>query len=72
MELKLLPSSLTYLLNYLLTHLLYPSSHSDQVLLIATLLGVKGHVMSVKSQCCKVKLNNFITQGRETLCHQRI
>ena len=38
-----------------------------QVLVFVILLGVKGDIMSVGSQCCKVKLNNFITQGRKTL-----
>ena len=32
-----------------------------QVLVFAILLGMKGHVMPVESQCCKVKLNSFIT-----------
>ena len=37
-----------------------------------TLLGMKGYVMPVGSQCCKVKLNSFSSQGRKALCNQHI
>ena len=38
-----------------------------QVLVFAILLGIKGHAMPVGSQCCKVKLHNFITQSWKTV-----
>ena len=41
-------------------------------ILCYTILGIKDHVMPVESQCCKVKLSSFITQGRKTVCNQRI
>ena len=37
-----------------------------------TLLGIKGYVMPVGRQYCKVKLTNLITQGLKTLCNQRM
>ena len=68
-----------YLLNYLLTYFIRATAQAilnkfagskyhkckSSSILFAILLGIKRHFTHVGIRCCKVRLNNFITQRLE-------